>query len=408
MTEVKKQILDYFLPLARVDTQSVEGSKTLPSNPNETVLCNGLLTNFMTDAGLVDITLQDFGISGVLPGSEGVDKSVGLFAHMDTAPTYSGLCNPRVVTYDGCVKYPEDDSIEINDQTNPELADLHGEELVVSSGDSLLGADNKAGIAIILAVCKSMKDDHPEIRVAFTFDEEIGCCGVTDDLYKFFQPCDICLNLDGGLPSIQDQTFIGKRAVVEFSSPSIHPGEAYQSDMRNTPAALGRFLTMFPSDKLCMTTKDKEPYILCTDLKSEHITKVSATLILRAFTREDMAGLEEHVQTTARECAAEVDCDVSVSIVKQYDNMGFSLTDDAKLYRDILMDLFNESGLKLMESTGIRGGLDASILAEKGIPCVNVFTGAANFHALTEFLVVSFAVASHDLMVKFLYTSFSK
>ena len=316
--------------------------------------------------------------------------TIGLLAHVDTAPQFNAPgVRPRVIEgYDGgVITFPDAPDLLLDPAAFPYLASKIGDDIVTASGLTLLGADDKAGVAIIMTAARHLLETpglaHPTIRVAFTTDEEIGR-GVNARL-----PADLAVDfaytLDGGeLGEITYETFSADHAVVTITGVSIHPGDA-KGKLVNAVHLAAKIVDTLPQATLTPETTDRrDGFIHVTDVKGG-AARTELRFILRDFEREGLAAKCALLrQVCATIAATEPRAAITCEITPQYRNMRYWLENDmtpVELARRALADLGVAE-----RSVPIRGGTDGSRLTEMGVPCPNLFTGMQNVHGPLEWI----------------------
>lgn len=379
-----------FLRYVQIDTQSDEASSTTPSTIKQFDLLN-MLADELRDLGAKDVAVTNYAtVLGTIPATIDDCPTIAFFAHVDTAPAYSGTAVSPLVhrNYQGqAIQLPDDPSQQLDTESIPALADKIGEDIITASGTTLLGADDKAGVAIIMTMAKYLLANpdvpHGEIRVCFTPDEEIGR-GVVPQLVVDANAT-AGYTLDGGSKGeAESETFSADKALVTITGVSAHPGAA-KGIMVNALHLAAKFADALPQDnRTPETTAEREGFIHLYEMKG---TAAFAELhfILRDF---EMSELEDHggiiYETADKIRALEPHAKVEVQITPQYRNMRYWLDDDKRpinlAYRAI-----EQLGLTPI-STPIRGGTDGSRLTEMGLPTPNLFTGMQNIHGPLEWI----------------------
>jgi tripeptide aminopeptidase len=385
--QLAPQVLERFERYVRVDTQSRRDRTQSPSTPGQLEL-GRLLVAELEALGL-EAELDAHGyVYAVLPG-EG--PAVGLIAHMDTSPDAPGTGVEPLVHRDydgGRIALPRAGTV-LDPVAMPELAAKVGHDIVTGSGDTLLGADDKAGVAEIMAVVAHLAA-HPELprpslRIAFTPDEEIGEGATLFDLERF--GAEGAYTVDGSeVGELQDETFTGAGVVVTVEGVDVHPGFA-TGKLVHAGRLAARILTALPSDRLTPeTTSGREGYVHPYEL-SGTAARAEIRLIVRDFD-DDL--LERHidlVRATAEAVAAtEPRARVTVDAVRQYPNMRRHLDAHPQVLAAAEAAIRAE-GLE-PRRTAIRGGTDGSVLSERGLPTPNLFTGGHEFHSVREWASV--------------------
>jgi len=390
--------LERFLRYARIDTQSQDDSETYPSTKKQFDLLNLLLAE-LKEIGVSDATIDQYGyVMGTIPSTlpdshpaRGRVPVVGFIAHVDTSPSASGAdVKPQVIRnyQGGDIVLPGDSSVVIREKENPELEKNKGKTIVTSDGTTLLGADDKAGLAIIMAAAERLLADpsipHGDIRIAFTPDEEIGAGTRHFDLKKFGAA--YAYTLDGDTPGeLNKETFSANLAVITVTGRNIHPGTA-KGIMVNSIRAMADIIARMPKDIAPETTEGYEPYIHPHALEGAE-AKSTLKILLRDFRTPGLDVLRQKLE----EIIAEVrplhpKATIELKIIEQYRNMKDHMGSDTRLL-DYLWEATSRAGLE-PRWVPILGGTDGSRLTEKGLPTPNIFTGGQNYHGPTEWLSV--------------------
>lgn len=382
-----------FLRYVQVDTQSDEASETVPSTPEQWELLR-MLEAELWALGADDVVLTDYGsVMATIPATPGVDApTLAFLAHVDTAPAFHASGVKPIVhrQYDGSdIILPDDPGQVLSPEVYPYLHQKIGEDLITASGTTLLGADDKAGVAIIMVMVQRLLAEpaipHGRIRVCFTSDEEIGT-GVRhlklEDLNA-----DYGYTLDGGQAGeFTYETFSADKAVVKITGVSTHPAYAY-GEMVNALTLAGKLVAFLPQHtRTPETTRDRDGFI---HQYHQHGSAAEATLsfILRDF---ELDGLEEHGTILRAACdalaASEPRAKVNCTITPQYRNMRYWLEQDMTPVQ-IAESAIRRTGLEPI-SEPVRGGTDGSQLTERGLPTPNLFTGMQNVHGPLEYVSV--------------------
>ena len=379
------------LRYVRFDTQSDEESETYPSTEKQLVLLR-LLRDELEEIGLGDATIDEHGyVTGTLPATvEHEVPTIALFAHVDTAREVSGAgVSPQRIRYDGGEIQLGDSGQAIRPEQSPELANHVGHELITTDGTTLLGADDKAGAAEIMAAVAHLVA-HPEIphgtvKVAFNPDEEIGRGVVHFPVESFGAVA--AYTVDGSTAGeLQTETFSGAQVRMRIHGRSIHPGWA-KGELVNAVKLTGEILARLPQDTLSPeTTEDREGYVHPVVVEGDS-SEVELRFIVRDF---DDGRLAEHVaflRGIAEEvCAAEPRCTIEVEDRIQYRNPRAALERRPEILAN-LEEAIRRVGLEPKE-TAIRGGTDGSALTEMGLPSANIFTGGHDAHSEREWICV--------------------
>jgi tripeptide aminopeptidase len=389
--------LERFLRYARIDTQSAEDSAGYPSTEKQWDLLK-LLAAELRDLGLADISLDEHGyVMATVPGNLPADHEargkvplIGLIAHVDTSPSTSGKdVQPQVFEYQGGdIVLPGDTSVVIRESENPELGKNRGKIIVTSDGTTLLGADDKAGIAIIMTAAQTLLANptllHGDIRICFTPDEEVGAGTKYFDIAKC--GARFAYTVDGDkLGELNKETFSANQAIITVHGRNIHPGTA-KGIMINSIRAMGEIIARMPKEIAPETTEGYEPYIHPHALEGAE-AKSTLKVLLRDFETPGLEVLKKKLELIVNEVQALYPrARIELKIIEQYRNMKDYMGEDKRVL-DCLWEGAVRAGLQPVWKP-IRGGTDGSRLTERGLPCPNIFTGGANFHGPTEWLSV--------------------
>ncbi|MEW6511673.1 MAG: peptidase T [Bacteroidota bacterium] len=395
---MKETALQRFIRYAKIDTQSKDDADSYPSTPKQFDLLNLLLSELQS-LGLKDAKIDKHGyVMATLPSNlppnrraAGKVPTVGLIAHVDTSPSASGTdVKPQVIEKyaGGDIVLPGNPSVVIRETENPELKNNIGKPIVTSDGSTLLGADDKAGVAIIMTALQTMLDNpsiqHGDVRVAFTPDEEVGAGTKYFDLKEF--GADVAYTVDGDTPGeLNKETFSANLAVITVHGRNIHPGSA-KNIMVNSIRAMADIIVRTPRDMAPETTEGYEPYIHPHVLEGEE-AKSTLKLLLRDFNTPGLDVLKKKLEQIIAEVQPlHPKAKIELKIVEQYRNMKDYMGDNGRVL-ECLWEATRRSGLNPVW-VPIRGGTDGSRLTEKGLPTPNIFTGGQNYHGPTEWLSV--------------------
>lgn len=385
-------LVDRFLQYVKFDTQSDELTNLTPSTPGQMIFARHLKDELQS-LGLQDITLDENGyLMATLPGNiEGKNvPTVGFIAHLDTSPDMSGRhVSPRIVqNYDGGdIVLNEATGITLSPADFPEMLHYVGQDLIVTDGNTLLGADDKAGVAeIISAVDYLMK--HPEIkhgpvRIAFNPDEEIG-----RGAHKFDVPAfgaDFAYTMDGGeIGELEYENFNAAVARVTFKGRNVHPGYA-KHKMVNSMRIANQFIIMLPRWETPEHTEGYEGFYHLVGMEGS-VENTVLTYIIRDHDRDRFERRKKELEHLVRKINQEFPGCCTIEINDQYYNMREKI--EKVMY---IIDIARES----MQAVGvtpkvqpIRGGTDGAQLSFKGLPCPNIFAGGLNFHGRYEFVPI--------------------
>jgi tripeptide aminopeptidase len=385
-TRIVERLLDY----VRFDTQSNETSDTCPSTAKQLELARRLVDE-LKDLGLqgvgeAEVTMDANGyVLAELPGT--APGRVGLCAHLDTAPAFSGAgVNPQVVEdYDGG-SIDVGHGVVLDPADTPELEECVGDTIITTDGSTLLGADDKSGIAAIMGALEILVQEpeiaRPTVRVCFNPDEEIGRGADRFPMERF--DCPVAFTVDGSFSGeINVETFSADKAVLTFTGVSVHPGTA-RGKMVNALTWMGKLLDRLPMGEAPECTEGREGFYHPVVASGDAAT-CTLQLILRDF---DTEVLEERGRRLERMCAGlmaeEPHLDVKVEITKQYRNM-YDVLSGYPEVATRLETAVRAAGIE-PRLEPIRGGTDGSRLTELGMPTPNIFAGGVNFHGPSEWI----------------------
>ena len=397
-------IVERFLKYVSFDTQSDENSGVTPSTSKQMVFAQ-YLKDELEALGLEEIELDEYGyLYATLPAN--TDKEVptiGFIAHMDTSPDMSGAgVTPRIVhNYDGSdIVLCEEESIVLAPSQFPELLDHKGEDLIVTNGKTLLGADDKAGIAEIVSAIVYLQE-HPEIkhgkiRVGFNPDEEIGMGAHKFDVEKF--GCEWAYTMDGGeVGELEFENFNAAAAKIIVKGRNVHPGYA-KNKMVNAIRVANEFMTLLPGNETPECTDGYEGFYHVVGIEGS-VEEATISYIIRDHDRTKFEARKECMQAWGEAINAKYGRGtVTVELKDQYYNMRQQI--------EPVMHII-DTAFKAMEEAGvtpkvkaIRGGTDGAQLSFKGLPCPNIFAGGLNFHGRYEFVPIQSMEKAMMVVVK--------
>lgn len=397
-------VIDRFLKYVSFDTQSDESADVTPSTPKQLVFAKYLKTE-LEALGLEDISLDDNGyLFATLPANVDRDiPTIGFIAHMDTSPDMSGTdVNPRIVkAYDGKdIPLCAEEGIILSPTQFPELLDHVGEDLIVTDGHTLLGADDKAGIAEIVAAVAYLKEhpevEHGKIRIGFNPDEEIGLGAHKFDVEKF--GCKWAYTMDGGeVGELEFENFNAASAKVHIKGRNVHPGYA-KNKMINSLLLGTEFAAMLPADETPATTEGYEGFYHLIGMQGE-VEQTDLSYIIRDHDREKFEERKKFMQACADRMNAKYgEGTVAVTLKDQYYNMRQQVEPLMHII-DIAFAAMKEAGVE-PKVKAIRGGTDGAQLSFKGLPCPNIFAGGLNFHGRYEFVPIQSIEKAVKVVVK--------
>ncbi len=394
---MNQSALERFLRYVRIDTQSKDDSDTYPSTAKQFDLLN-LLVRELGELGIPDARVDAHGyVMATIPSNLGPDDPargrvppIGLIAHVDTSPSFSGAgVNPQVIEYaGGDIVLPGDPEVVIRVSENPELLENVGKTIVTADGTTLLGADDKAGVAIVMTAAQTFLGDasppHGEIKIAFTPDEEVGGGTKHFDFGEF--GAKFAYTVDGETAGeLNKETFSANLAVITVHGRNIHPGNA-KGIMVNSLRAMADIIARMPRDIAPETTEGYEPYIHPHVLQGEE-AKSTLKVLLRDFHTPGLETLRQKLEQVVAEVRPlHPGARIELNVIEQYRNMKDHMGEDSRVL-DYLWEAARRAGLE-PRWVPIRGGTDGSRLTERGLPTPNLFTGGKNFHGPTEWLSV--------------------
>lgn len=397
-------LVERFLKYVSFDTQSSEETEVTPSTPGQMVFAK-YLKEELESLGLEDITLDEHGyLFATLPAN--IDKpvpTIGFIAHMDTSPDMSGKdVSPRIVqNYDGSdIVLCAEENVVLSPSQFPELLDHKGEDLIVTNGKTLLGADDKAGIAEIVSAIVYLKE-HPEIkhgkiRIGFNPDEEIGLGAHKFDVEKF--GCDWAYTMDGGeIGELEFENFNAASAKITFKGRNVHPGYA-KNKMINSIRVANRFCAMLPAHETPEHTEGYEGFYHLISFNGD-VEQTTVAYIIRDHDRARFESRKKKIERFVSEINAEYgEGTATLELRDQYYNMREKI--------EPVMHII-DTAFAAMEAEGvkpnvkpIRGGTDGAQLSFKGLPCPNIFAGGLNFHGRYEFAPIQNMEKAMKVIVK--------
>ena len=406
MTSILQDLEARFLRYVQIDSQSDESSPTAPSTAIQLDLLRQLVTE-LEALGTTDVQLTEYGcVFATIPATiadDGETAVVAFLAHVDTAPAFNGFGVKPIVHrgYNGQeIVLPDDKSQVINHENSPYLAEKIGEDIVTASGTTLLGADDKAGIAIIMTMADYLLQNpqiqHGKIRLCFTPDEEIGR-GVAN-LKLEDLGADVAYTLDGGAKGeVTYETFSADKAVVKINGISTHTGTA-KDHLVNALTLACNLVNLLPQETdTPETTSGREGFI--------HLYKINGTaayaelhFILRDFELEGLKAYGDKIQDACQSMQTwEPRAQISCTITPQYRNMRYWLEKDMKPV-ELALQALDQAVIKPIVQP-IRGGTDGSGLTEMGLPTPNLFTGMQNCHGPLEWVSLQDMAAATEVCV---------
>ena len=397
-------IVERFLKYVSFDTQSAEDSETTPSTEKQWILAR-YLKEELEGIGLTEVEIDEHAyVYATLPAN--TDKplpTVGFIAHMDTSPDCSGKdVKPRIVKdYDGGdIVLDEAAGIVTSPKKFPELLDHVGEDIIVTDGHTLLGADDKAGIAEIVQAMAYLiahpEIKHGRIRVGFNPDEEIGLGAHRFNVEKF--GCDFAYTMDGGeLGELEFENFNAASAKVEVTGVSVHPGYA-KNKMVNAARVATEYASLMPAAETPERTAEYEGFYHLLGMNG-NVEKASLTYIIRDHSRTRFEERKEYAAAVGELLNKKYGAGtVKVTLADQYYNIREKV-EPVMYIIDTALDAMKDCGIQ-PRVRAIRGGTDGAQLSFKGLPCPNIFAGGLNFHGPHEFLPIPSLEKASMVVVK--------
>lgn len=404
-------VLDRFLKYVKFDTKSDEESTSVPSTPNQLVFGRELVKE-MQELGLKNVSIDENGyIIGELPAN--TDKKIpviGFIAHMDTSPDMSGTdVKPQIIkNYDGGdIVLNKELNIVLSPSESPELKEYVGQDLITTDGTTLLGADDKAGIAEILTAVEYLVN-HPEvthgtIKVGFTPDEEVGRGADYFDVEKF--GADVAYTMDGGkIGELEYESFNAAQAKVKIKGRNVHPGYA-AGKMKNSILIANDFIGRFPADEVPERTAGYDGFFHLNSMKAE-VEETNMQYLIRDFERENFERRKQLMLKVVEDMNKKYgEGTVILDLKDQYYNMKEKI-DEVKYVVDIAYEAMESAGI-VPKVKAIRGGTDGSRLSFMGLPTPNIFAGGENFHGKFEYAPIQSLEKAVEVIVKLaeLYTT---
>lgn len=395
-------VVDRFLDFVKYDTQSDDMTNMTPSTPGQMVFVKHL-KEIVEEMGLEEITLDDNGyLMATLPAN--TDKkvpTVGFIAHVDTAPDMSGKnIKPRIVKdYDGSViTLNEEKKIYLDPAEFPEMLRYKGQDLIVTDGTTLLGADDKAGIAEILTAVAYMQA-HPEIkhgkvRIAFNPDEEIGKGAHKFDVPRF--GCEFAYTMDGGeIGEMEYENFNAAGVKITIKGRNVHPGTA-KNKMINSIRVANQFIGMLPHWETPEHTEGYEGFYHLVGIEGT-VEQTTLQYIIRDHDRARFESRKREISHLVNKINAEFPGSTTLEMSDQYYNMREKI-EPVMYVVDFAKEAMREAGIE-PKVQPIRGGTDGAQLSFKGLPCPNIFAGGLNFHGRYEFVPVPSMEKASEVIV---------
>lgn len=403
LKQPERTALDYLISYLKIDSQSDETTGAWPSTPGQLDMSRQLVADFAALG--IEATLDENGYTyAKLPSNlEGRESALklGLIAHVDTSPDMSGKnVNPRVLRYEGGpIVLNEAEGIVMDPETFPNLLPHVGRDLLVTDGTTLLGADDKAGVAAIMGLVSYLVANpelkHGELRFGFTPDEEIGQGAHRFDVAGF--DADFAYTMDGGVEGeLEYENFNAAGARVSFKGRNVHPGSA-KDKMINAGLVARAFSLAFDEQDTPEHTEGLEGFYHLNSWQST-VEDATLTYIIRDFDRDSFEARKQAMRDAAERLNEQYgEGTVQLELKDQYYNMKEKIEPYPFLI-DLAKTAMEEAGVKPLE-TAVRGGTDGSQLSYMGLPCPNLFVGGENFHGRYEFLNINSFYRAIEMLV---------
>ncbi|ENM5751859.1 peptidase T [Vibrio mimicus] len=387
-------IVERFISYTEINTTTdrLKGAQgVMPSSPGQMLLAQQLARE-LEQLGLVDVQIADTAIvTATLPANIEHDApTVAFFAHLDTSAEQSNDTRAQIKQHDqDAICLNEELGIYLRESEFPDLAAYRGQQIIVTDGTSLLGADDKAAIAAIMDALQyfqaNPEQKHGTVKVAFLPDEEQGLRGAKAFDVKAFN-ADFGFTLDCcGIGEFVCENWNAGDVVVTFTGQSAHPMSA-KGKLKNSLLMAHKFIAMLPAGEAPEYTEGREGYYWVKELKGNS-AKTVLNLDVRDFTQEGYQQRMRFLQSLAESCQQLWGGSVEIKLSNRYENVANSLQEDRFGILEIARQAYQRNGIE-MKAIPMRGGYDGAVLSQKGLPCPNLFTGAHNFHSIYEYLPV--------------------
>ncbi len=396
-------VVQQFIKYVKIHTTSKPGQEQVPSTKSQFTLAN-ILEKELNVLGFVDVSINEHCIVfGTLPSNVNNNKlpTICFFAHMDTSPDESGEnVNPRIIkSYDGSpITYPKNAELILSPEDTPSLKNYINSDIIVTDGTTLLGADDKAGVAeIMTAMSKIISENRPHgtIKVIFTPDEEVGTGVRKLDVEKL--GADFGYTFDGDeLGSLEYENFNAAGGSITIKGYNVHPGYA-KNKMKNSMRLLPEILALFPSDESPEQTEDKEGFFHIINVTGD-VNETKVTFIIRNFDYGELKNKIAYLESEIEKLQAKhLDFGIIININESYRNMK-EILDKYPHVVDIAKEAISRANIPLVVKP-IRGGTDGATISFKGLPTPNVFAGGINFHSKKEFVPVISLVKAVEVIL---------
>ncbi len=408
----KRALLDRFLRYVAVDTRSDDNAECFPSTEKQKDLSRILVAELL-ELGCADAAMDAWGyVTATVPGNLPPDHPaagkvpvLGFIAHLDTYYGTPGAdVKPQVIApyQGGDIVLPGDPSQTLTASGNPLLAQCVGHTLVTTDGTTLLGADDKAGIAEIMTLVAWLKDHsevlHGDLRIGFTPDEEVGRGTEHFDVAAFGAA--YAYTLDGSVVGeVEDETFCADTAILTITGHDVHPGYA-KGIMVNAVRVASAIVGAIPADRLPETTEGREPYLHAFAFTGD-VTHAEVKFLVRAFSEEELHEREEVLRSVASEVEGRFPgAKVRMEVKESYRNMALKIAETPQVL-DHALEAVTRQGITPIRRA-IRGGTDGARLSFMGLPTPNLFAGGQNFHSVQEWVSLEWMTAATEVCVQLL------
>ena len=381
-------VVQRFLRYVQIDTTADPSSLSVPSSSGQSDLGH-LLVDELRSMGITDAMMDEHGyVYAGIEGGIGDAPAIGLLAHLDTSPDAPGDGVKPIIhnQYDGGeIELPGDPKLVLSPKVSPELLDHIGHDIITSDGTTLLGSDDKAGVAILMQLVEDLvgrSADMPPIRICFTVDEEIGRGVDHIDLQRF--GADVAYTIDGGgRDTIYSETFHATDVRLVFEGRGVHPGYAY-GKLVNAVAAAAELISALPGNERPENTRGRAGYYHAHRFTSSGVEHAEVELLLRDFSAEGIEVRKAFVESAVKRLLAEhPGLSVQVEMNDRYRNMREFIEQTDPRVRTFAIEAAKEMGIEMQELP-VRGGTDGARLSEIGLPTPNLFNGGHEFHSVYE------------------------
>jgi len=402
--KIEYTVVDRFLKYVKYDTQSLENSDTYPSTEKQKILGKELVKE-LKKMGLSDAKIDKYGyVTATLKATTKKEvPTIGLIAHMDTSPDVSGKDVKPIIHkkyQGGDIVLPGDPTQIIRFKENPALKQQIGNDMITTDGTTLLGADNKAGIAEIFDaihhLAKHPEIEHGTIRIAVTPDEEVGEGTKYFDVKAF--GADYAYTIDGEtVGEVENETFCADTVNIKINGKNVHPGYA-KNKMVNSVKVAARLIDQLPKDQLSPETTEKRKGYIHPNSLNGNVEETAIKLFIRDFTVEGLKEKEDFLKKLADQAVAEYPgAQLNFEVIESYRNMKYEIEKNPKVV-EYALEAVRRSGIEPKKNI-IRGGTDGARLSYKGLLTPNIFTGGHNFHSKLEWISVQDMQKAVDVIV---------